>query len=82
MHCKRIETCQSQREKIGEAGLQAQFSASVSLKIVTTLCALSVFHDCETINQDACMHERLYVQMMSCQVVCMCRAVVVDVCPV
>lgn len=42
MHRKCIETCNSQREKMGVARLHARLSAGVSLKIAASLCALSV----------------------------------------
>ena len=42
LHRKRIETCNSQLEKMGVARLHARFSAGVSLKIAASLCALSV----------------------------------------
>ena len=42
MHRKRIETCNSQLEKMGVARLHARRSTGVSLKIAASLCALSV----------------------------------------
>lgn len=46
MHRKRIETCNSQLEKMGVARLHARLSAGVSLKIAASLCALSVTNYC------------------------------------
>ena len=42
MHRKRIETCNSQLEKMGVARLHARLTAGASLKIAASLCALSV----------------------------------------
>jgi IS5 family transposase len=42
IHRKRIETCNSQLEKMGVARLHARLTAGVSLKIAASLCALSV----------------------------------------
>jgi hypothetical protein len=42
MHRKRIETCNSQLEKMGVARLHTRIVAGVSLKIAASLCALSV----------------------------------------
>ena len=45
-HRKRIETCNSQLEKMGVARLHARLTAGVSLKIAASLCALSVTNYC------------------------------------
>ena len=42
MHRKRIEICNRQLEKMGTARIHARLSASVSLKIVASRCALGV----------------------------------------
>jgi hypothetical protein len=42
MHRKRIETCNSQLEKMGIARLHTRIVACVSLKIATSLCVLRV----------------------------------------
>ena len=42
LHRKRIETCNSQLEKMGVARLHTRIVAGVSLKIAASLCALSV----------------------------------------
>jgi IS5 family transposase len=42
MHRKRIETCNSQREKMGVARIHARLMAGVSPKIAASFCALSV----------------------------------------
>jgi IS5 family transposase len=46
MHRKRIETCNSQLEKMGVARLHTRIVAGVSLKIAASLCALSVSNHC------------------------------------
>ena len=46
MHRKRIETFNSQLEKMGVARLHTRLSAGVSLNIVASLCALSVSNHC------------------------------------
>jgi hypothetical protein len=45
-HRKRIETCNSQLEKIGVARIHARLTTGVSLKIAASLCALSVSNHC------------------------------------
>ena len=45
-HRKRIETCNSQLEKMGVARLHARLTAGVTLKIAASLCALSVTNYC------------------------------------
>jgi IS5 family transposase len=52
MHRKRIETCNRQLEKMGVARIHARLTAGVSLKIVASLCALSVSNHGSTSNQD------------------------------
>ncbi len=42
LHRKRIETCNSQLEKMGVARIHTRPTAGVSLKIATSLCALNV----------------------------------------
>jgi len=48
MYRKRIETCNSQLEKMGIARIHVGFMTGVSLKIDALLCALSVSNYCET----------------------------------
>jgi IS5 family transposase len=45
-HRKRIETCNSQLEKMGVARIHARLTTGVSLKIAASLCALSVSNYC------------------------------------
>jgi len=47
MYRKRIETCNSQLEKMGIARIHVGFRTGVSLKIDALLCALSVSNYCE-----------------------------------
>jgi hypothetical protein len=46
LHRKRIETCNSQLEKMSVARLHARLTADVSLKIAASLCTLSVSNHC------------------------------------
>lgn len=46
MHRRRIETCNSQLEKMGVARIHARLATGVVLKIAASLCALSVSNSC------------------------------------
>jgi hypothetical protein len=55
LHRKRIDTRHCQCEKMEMSRLHARLSASISLKIAASLCALGVHNHCKTSNQGSKM---------------------------